>query len=79
MLNEKQQKELEELQEMMEGTGRMAAAVIAEILESPRMANSMATFSRNYYGALVEKGFTKEEAFQIMIHAPIGSLFQGPK
>jgi hypothetical protein len=37
------------------------------VLERPATAERLATFTRNYYEALVRRGFTREEALRIVI------------
>ena len=46
------------MQSMMEGT--------LQVLAKPETAERLATFTRNYYDALVRKGFTKVEALEIV-------------
>jgi hypothetical protein len=46
--------------------------VVIEVYSSPDMAKSQVTFYRNFYKALIETGFTEEEALQIVI--PQGSI-----
>ncbi len=46
------------MQSMMEGTLR--------VLAKPETADQLATFTRNYYDALIRKGFTKAEALEIV-------------
>jgi hypothetical protein len=36
------------------------------VLARPEMTEEMATFTKNYYDALVPKGFSKEEALRIV-------------
>lgn len=33
----------------------------------PETAKKLATFQKNYYDALIEKGFTKEQAFELVL------------
>lgn len=55
----------------------MAAVMIEatlEVMARPESAELMATFTRNYFEALVEKGFTREEALHIVAAARLPSL-----
>src|SRR2546422_10963355 len=47
------------MEAMMEGMLRVMA--------KPESADRLATFTKNYYDALIRKGFTKEQALQIVI------------
>lgn len=44
------------------------------LLAEPETATQMATFTKNYYDALVARGFTKEEALRIVIGHGIPAL-----
>lgn len=44
---------------------QMMAGMI-DLLARPETADKLASFTRNYYDALVKKGFTKEEALRIV-------------
>jgi len=37
------------------------------VMARPENADRLATFTRNYYDALIRKGFTREQALQIVI------------
>jgi len=57
---------------------RMAEATMAATLRAlsrPEAAEQLATFSRNYYDALIRKGFTKEQALGIVmsVRVPLGT------
>ena len=54
---------------MMEGMMGGMTSVLAR----PETADKLATFAKNYYDALVRKGFSKEEALQIVVHVGIPS------
>lgn len=41
-------------------------AGMVDLMARPETADKLATFTRNYYEALVKKGFTKEEALRIV-------------
>src|SRR6266700_945428 len=47
------------MEAMMEGMLRVMA--------KPESVDRLATFAKNYYDALIRKGFTKEQALQIVI------------
>ena len=51
------------MEAMMEGMLRVMA--------KPENIDRLATFTRNYYEALIRKGFTKDEALQIVVAAGI--------
>jgi hypothetical protein len=54
--------------------GRMAEATLAgtlNVLNKPSTAEQLATFTRNYYDALVKKGFTKDDALRIVMSVGI--------
>lgn len=55
-------------------TGPMTEAAmdgILRVLARPESAERLATFTRHYYDALVRKGFSREEALQIVIAAAV--------
>jgi hypothetical protein len=57
---------------------RMAESTMAATLRAlsrPEAAEQLATFSRNYYDALIRKGFTKEQALGIVmsVRVPLGT------
>lgn len=50
--------------------GRMMSSMLnatLEVLAQPATAERMATFTRNYFDALLGKGFTREEALRIVL------------
>lgn len=50
--------------------GKLVAASVSavlDVLDKPATTEKLATFTRNYYDALVSKGFTKEEAMRIVL------------
>jgi len=59
------------MEAMMEGMLR--------VLSKPENAERLAAFTRNYYDALVRKGFTKDEALQIVIAAGMPRVPTGPR
>jgi hypothetical protein len=74
----------EGIRRMMESTAnpvvpnaaRMADAVLdAELrfAERPETAARIASFKRNLFDALQKKGFTAEQAIQIVLHTPLPS------
>ena len=72
----------EEMKELMQGVmGPMMAQMISAMLQSmaktlaePQIAQNLATYTRNYYLALVDRGFTEEEALRIVTAAGFPSL-----
>ncbi|MDN3919449.1 hypothetical protein [Roseateles violae] len=74
----------ENIRRMMESTAspvvpnaaRMADAILdAELrfAERPETAARIASFKRNLFEALVKKGFSAEQALQIVLHTPLPS------
>ena len=64
----------EMMQQQMEMMGPMMGQMMQSMMQSllailakPETAERMATFSRNYYDALVAKGFTKDDAIKIVM------------
>ena len=63
-----------------EATSRMQSmyeAVLNSVhtyLAKPETAERLASFAKNYYDALVKKGFTKEQALEIVIEAGIPTM-----
>jgi hypothetical protein len=60
-------KHMEQMAPMM---GRMTEASLTATLgalSKPEAAEQLATFTRNYYQALVKKGFTEDEALRIVL------------
>lgn len=71
----------EELQRMMEAmTAPMADMMglmlegMAKTMAKPEIAENFATFTRNYYDALVTRGFTEEEAMKIVTASGLPSM-----
>ncbi len=55
--------------DMTQSMTNMAEAMVGaqlKVLSKPETAEQLATFTHNYYEALVKKGFTKSEALQIV-------------
>jgi len=59
------------MESMMEGMLR--------VMSKPENAERLAVFTRNYYDALVRKGFSKDEALQIVIAAGMPRIPTGPR
>jgi hypothetical protein len=59
--------------QMMQAMLRSTLAALTE----PEVADQMATFSRNYFDALVAKGFTRDEALRIVLAHGIPGLRAG--
>jgi hypothetical protein len=45
-----------------------------DVLSEPESAEKLATFTKNYYDALVEKGFSKDEALKIVTSVGMPSV-----
>ena len=56
--------------QMMTAMMRSSLAVLSE----PATTQQMATFSKNYFDALIAKGFTREEALQIVMAVGVPML-----
>ena len=68
-------------EEMMEAMGPMMGNMMTNMLEmtlavmaKPETAKRLATFTKNYYDALVAKGFSKEDALRIVTATGVPSL-----
>jgi hypothetical protein len=68
-VRQQQQPRQEEMMRMMGPMmGNMMEAMIEtmlKVLAKPENAERLATFTKNYYDALIAKGFSKEEALQM--------------
>lgn len=72
----------EEMREMMQGVmGPMMGEMMSSMLKAmtktmaePQIAQNMATFARNYYQALIERGFTQEEALKIVTSTGVPNM-----
>ncbi len=79
-----QQKEpsSEEMQELMSAMmGPMMARMMESMMETmlkilakPESAEQLATFSKNFYDALIAKGFSKEDALRIVVSIGMPSI-----
>jgi hypothetical protein len=80
----------EEMQQLMEMTlgpmvpmmGKMTEAMIDAQLaigEKPETAVKLAIFKRNLYNALVKQGFSRKEAFEIMLNTAVPTAMMGMK
>jgi hypothetical protein len=78
---------VDSMQEMMGAQMEMMAPMWAKMAEAsltstfaalskPEAAERLAAFTRNYYNALLKKGFTKDEALRIVTSAGI-PMFRG--
>ena len=78
---EQQEPSPEEVQQMMQNMmvpmmGDMMRVMMnsmAKTLSEPQIAEHFATFTRNYYNALLSRGFSKEEALRIVTSTGIPS------
>ncbi len=67
----------EEQQMMQQMMGSMMGLMMegmARSMAKPEFAKNMAIFMRNYYKALIEQGFTEEEAMRVVISSGLPSL-----
>ena len=67
----------EALQQMGPMMGMMMKGMMKAMLEffsEPETAEKLATFTKNYYDALIKKGFTPEQALKIIIGQGMPSL-----
>ena len=72
----------EEVREMMQGVmGPMMWEMMSSMLKSmsktmaePQIAQNLATFTRNYYQALMDRGFTEEQALKIVTSTGLPNL-----
>jgi len=82
---ERQQPTPEQQQKMMQQSmnamvpfmGQMMKVMMKvqfEVLSDPNTAQQLATYTKNYYEALIKKGFTKEESLKIAMNMGIPSL-----
>ena len=74
---QKQPSQEEIMQMMGPMMSRMMEAMMQAMLAMmarPETADQLATFTRNYYEALVAKGFSKEEALRIVTSVGMPSL-----
>jgi hypothetical protein len=61
---------------MMSQMAEASMAATLRALSRPEAAEQLAAFSRNYYNALIKKGFTKDQAFNIVmsVRMPLGGV-----
>ena len=61
---------------MMGQMAEVSMAATLKALTKPEAAEQLATFSRNYYNALIKKGFTKDQALSIVmsVRVPLGGV-----
>ncbi len=80
----------EEMQQLMEASfgamvpmmGKMAEVTIdaqLKIAEKPETAARLAVFKKNLYDALIKQGFSKQDAFQIMLQTSVPAALPGMK
>ncbi len=58
---------MEQMGPMMQNMMEVMYASMFRVLAKPETASQLASFTRNYYDELIKKGFTKEEAFKIVV------------
>jgi hypothetical protein len=69
--------ELQQMEMMIPMMGKMMDSMYTSVLRTyakPETAAQLATFMKNYRDALVAKGFTKEEALEIVKAAGIPAM-----
>lgn len=79
--------EMKQMMEMSFGAmvpmmGKMTEAMIEAQLKyarKPETARSMALFKKNLYNELIKQGFTRKEAFTIMLNTPAPAATPGMK
>lgn len=79
--------EMKQLMDMSLGAmvpmmGKMAEVVIdaeLKIAQKPETAMSLAVFKKNLYNALIKQGFSKKEAFEIMLNTSMPAAMPGMK
>jgi len=62
--------------------GKMAEVTIEaqlKIAEKPETATRLAVFKKNLYDALIKQGFSKQDAFQIMLQTGVPAAMPGTK
>jgi hypothetical protein len=74
-MTQRQQRLLEQSMHMVTPMGgqmsRIAMELQLEVLAEPETARKLASFTRNYYQALIEAGFTESQALEIVIRAGV--------
>ncbi len=56
--------------QMMEGMMKGLFTALAK----PEMANNLATFTKNYFDALIKRGFTRDEALRIVVSVGVPAM-----
>jgi len=62
--------------------GKMTEAMIdaqLKIAERPETAKSLAAFKKNLYNELIKQGFSKKEAFDVMLNTSVPAAMPGLK
>jgi archaellum component FlaG (FlaF/FlaG flagellin family) len=74
-------KEQAEMQQAMQMMGPMMGSMMEsmfdtafKVMAKPENADRLATFTKNYYDALISKGFSKEEALRIVVNMGMPSM-----
>ncbi|NQT89814.1 MAG: hypothetical protein HQ558_00995 [Candidatus Omnitrophica bacterium] len=62
-----------QMQPMISSMMDSMVGAMFKLLAKPEIAENMATFTKNYYDALIKKGFSKEEALQIVVAVGVPS------
>jgi len=78
---DKESQQSTQQQEMLKMMGPMMGKMMESMMEAmfttmakPQTAELLATFSKNYYDALIAKGFSKEDALRIVTSVGIPSI-----
>ncbi|HDN86001.1 MAG: hypothetical protein DRP68_07075 [Candidatus Omnitrophota bacterium] len=71
---ESPQEAFQQMGPMMGTMMRGMMKAMLELFSEPETAEKLATFTKNYYDALIRKGFTPEQALKIVIGQGMPSL-----
>ena len=70
-----------QMQQMMGAMGQMTQNMMEStmaVLEKPETARRLAAFTKNYYDALVVRGFDKDDALKIVMSVGVPSISGAP-
>jgi predicted helicase len=71
--------QMEQMTAMMGKMMESLVAVQSRVAAKPEVAEAAATFKHNLYDALRKKGFTAQEALQIVVATPLPAVPMGSK
>jgi hypothetical protein len=78
MSQEQQQAMIQQQKDsMVPMLGQMMKAMLSstfDVLSEPESAEKLASFTKNYYDALIKKGFSKDEALKIVTSVGMPSM-----